>query len=51
MKRVGQDACAEIQEYYLVKHGGLNLKRFMGPWAICFMLVITATLLIPYFLY
>lgn len=27
----GQDACAEIQADHLVKHGGLNLKRFMGP--------------------
>ena len=31
MKRVRQDACAEIQADHLVKHGGLNLKRFMGP--------------------
>lgn len=41
-----QEACAEIRADHLVKHGGLDLKRFVGPRAICFMLVI-----IPYFLY
>lgn len=27
----GQEACAEIWADHLVKHGGLDLKRFMGP--------------------
>lgn len=27
----GQEACAEIRADHLVKHGGLDLKRFMGP--------------------
>lgn len=45
--RTGREACAKIQSDHLVKHGGLNLKRFMGHQVICFMLVITATPLIP----
>lgn len=45
---MGQEVCAEIQAYHLVKHRVLNLKRFIGPWAICFTLLVISTSLIPY---